>query len=121
MLQYGLAGVCARLIGFVQDLQVVGAGIHTCYHVAPYEGHVRLGERLNADTPGDRDKKTMPEHPPNEGGVVISGEIEVTAGDPTSILNVGDARLFTSREPHRFRTIGDRPAVVTSACRPPYL
>ncbi|THD72568.1 4-aminobutyrate--2-oxoglutarate transaminase [Thalassobius vesicularis] len=32
---------------------------HTCFHVAPYEGYVRLAERLNAATPGDFVKKTM--------------------------------------------------------------
>lgn len=32
---------------------------HTCFHVAPYEGYVRLAERLNAVTPGDFAKKTM--------------------------------------------------------------
>lgn len=32
---------------------------HTCFHVAPYEGYVRLAERLNASTPGDFAKKTM--------------------------------------------------------------
>ena len=32
---------------------------HSCFHVAPYEGYVRLAERLNAATPGDFPKKTM--------------------------------------------------------------
>ena len=32
---------------------------HTCFHVAPYEGYVRLAERLNAATPGEFAKKTM--------------------------------------------------------------
>lgn len=32
---------------------------HTCFHVAPYEGYLRLAERLNAATPGDFDKKSM--------------------------------------------------------------
>lgn len=32
---------------------------HTCFHVAPFEGYVRLAERLNAATPGDFKKKTM--------------------------------------------------------------
>ena len=32
---------------------------HTCFHVAPYEGYVKLAERLNDSTPGDFDKKTM--------------------------------------------------------------
>jgi len=32
---------------------------HTCFHVAPYESYIRLGERLNKLTPGDAPKKTM--------------------------------------------------------------
>lgn len=32
---------------------------HTCFHVAPYEGYLKLAERLNASTPGSFDKKTM--------------------------------------------------------------
>ena len=32
---------------------------HTCFHVAPYEGYIRLAERLNAMTPGDFVKKTV--------------------------------------------------------------
>ncbi len=32
---------------------------HTCFQVAPYEGYVRLAERLNAAAPGDFIKKTM--------------------------------------------------------------
>lgn len=36
-----------------------GAFTHTCFHVAPYEGYLRLAERLNAATPGAFAKKTM--------------------------------------------------------------
>ncbi|SIO50798.1 4-aminobutyrate aminotransferase apoenzyme [Rhodovulum sp. ES.010] len=32
---------------------------HTCFHVAPYEGYVKLAERLNSSTPGAFEKKTM--------------------------------------------------------------
>lgn len=32
---------------------------HTCFHVAPFEGYVRLAERLNGLTPGDFPKKSM--------------------------------------------------------------
>lgn len=32
---------------------------HTCFHVAPYEGYIRLAERLNASAPGDFAKKSM--------------------------------------------------------------
>lgn len=33
--------------------------VHTCFHVVPYEGYVRLAEELNARTPGSHEKKTM--------------------------------------------------------------
>ncbi len=32
---------------------------HTCFHVAPYEGYIRLAERLNEIAPGDFPKKSM--------------------------------------------------------------
>ncbi|MEK0082878.1 4-aminobutyrate--2-oxoglutarate transaminase [Benzoatithermus flavus] len=32
---------------------------HTCFHVGPFEGYIRLAERLNALAPGDAPKKTM--------------------------------------------------------------
>jgi transcriptional regulator with XRE-family HTH domain len=56
-----------------------------------------------------------------EGGVVISGEIEITVDGEVRVLKAGDAYLFNSRKPHRFRNVGDRSAVVVSACTPPYL
>lgn len=71
--------------------------------------------------PGADTGETMIEHEANEGGIVIEGEIEVTVGDTTRVLKAGDAYLFNSREPHRFRNISDRPARVVSACTPPYL
>jgi len=33
--------------------------LHLCFSVTPYEGYVRLAERLNAITPGDFPKKTL--------------------------------------------------------------
>ncbi len=63
----------------------------------------------------------MIEHEAHEGGFVISGELEVTLGSEVSVLKAGDAYLFDSRVPHRFRNISDRPCEVISACTPPYL
>lgn len=63
----------------------------------------------------------MIEHEASEGGIVISGELEVTVGGNVRVLKTGDAYLFNSRQPHRFRNISDRPAEVISACTPPYL
>lgn len=71
--------------------------------------------------PGADTGETMLEHFSHEGGIVISGEIEITVGDRVQILKAGDAYLFDSRLPHRFRNVGDRRAEVISACTPPYL
>lgn len=70
----------------------------------------------NADT-----GEEMLEHVASEGGIIVSGEIELTVGDRIQILKAGDSYLFDSREPHRFRNISDRPTTVISACTPPYL
>jgi 4-aminobutyrate aminotransferase/(S)-3-amino-2-methylpropionate transaminase len=37
----------------------LGAFTHGCFHVTPYEGYLRLAERLNALVPGAFPKKTM--------------------------------------------------------------
>lgn len=71
--------------------------------------------------PGADTGEAMIEHEASEGGIVVSGEIEITLGHETRILKAGDAYLFNSREPHRFRNVSDRPAEVISACTPPYL
>lgn len=77
-----------------------------------------LQERYEAGADTGED---MIEHEASEGGIVISGELEVTVGDETRILKAGDAYLFNSRQPHRFRNVSDRAAEVISACTPPYL
>jgi transcriptional regulator with XRE-family HTH domain len=64
---------------------------------------------------------TMLEHSAHEGGVVVSGSLEVTVGTGAHLLQTGDAYLFDSRLPHRFRNPGSKDAVVISACTPPYL
>lgn len=65
--------------------------------------------------------KSMLQHESEEGGIVIEGEIELTVGESRQILGPGDAYLFDSRIPHRFRNIGTKPCVLISACTPPYL
>jgi transcriptional regulator with XRE-family HTH domain len=61
----------------------------------------------------------MLSHEGEEGGVVISGEVEVTIGDEVRVLGPGDAYYFESRLPHRFRNVGDGEAVLVSASTPP--
>lgn len=71
--------------------------------------------------PGADTGEQLLEHAAREGGIVVAGEIEVTVGAERTVLKAGDGYLFDSRLPHRFRNIGDREAVVVSACTPPYL
>lgn len=71
--------------------------------------------------PGADTGVTMLKHDSHEGGVVLSGELEITVGDQIRVLGAGEAYLFDSRIPHRFRNLGPERCVVVSACTPPYL
>lgn len=63
--------------------------------------------------------RVMYQHDGEEGGVVISGRIEITVGEDRRILSAGDAYYFDSQKPHRFRQVGPDPCVIISACTPP--
>lgn len=71
--------------------------------------------------PGADTGRSGLEHKAHEGGIVVSGEIEITVGPSRRVLRKGDAYLFDSSQPHRFRNIGAEPAEIISACTPPYL
>lgn len=58
-------------------------------------------------------------HEGEEGGIVLSGRLEVTVDDERRILGPGDAYYFESNRAHRFRCIGPNPCEVVSACTPP--
>ncbi len=60
-------------------------------------------------------------HESEEIGIVISGEIEITVGEQIQALKTGDAYLFDSRIPHRFRNRGNEECIIVSACTPPTL
>lgn len=69
--------------------------------------------------PGADSGEEMLEHDGEEGGVVISGRIEITVDGEVGVLGAGDAYYFDSRLPHRFRNIGDETCVIVSASTPP--
>lgn len=71
--------------------------------------------------PGADTGKSLLQHASSEGGFIVEGELEVTVGDEVRILKAGEAYLFDSRIPHRFRNRSDRRTIVISACTPPYL
>jgi transcriptional regulator with XRE-family HTH domain len=70
--------------------------------------------RPKADTGAD-----MLSHKGEEGGVIVSGRIELTVGGQSRVLGPGDAYYFASAVPHRFRNIGDQPCELISASTPP--
>ncbi len=57
-------------------------------------------------------------HEGEEGGIVLSGRLEVTVDGERRILGAGDAYYFESRRPHRFRCVGPKPCEVVSVCTP---
>jgi transcriptional regulator with XRE-family HTH domain len=70
--------------------------------------------RPGADTGTD-----MLSHKGEEGGVVISGQIELTVGGQTRVLGPGDAFYFDSTVPHRFQNPGTDVCEIISASTPP--
>jgi transcriptional regulator with XRE-family HTH domain len=69
--------------------------------------------------PGADTGKVPLVHEGEEGGIVLSGRLEVTVEEERRILGPGDAYYFESRRPHRFRCVGPVPCEVISACTPP--
>jgi transcriptional regulator with XRE-family HTH domain len=70
--------------------------------------------RPKADTGAD-----MLSHKGEEGGVIVSGRIELTVGGQSRVLGPGDAYYFASAVPHRFRNLGEQPCELISASTPP--
>ncbi|MBB2166794.1 cupin domain-containing protein [Gluconacetobacter aggeris] len=69
--------------------------------------------------PGSDTGKVPLIHDGEEGGIILSGRLEVTVDDERKILGPGDAYYFESRRPHRFRCVGSEACQVISACTPP--
>ena len=69
--------------------------------------------------PGADTGPTMIRHEGEEGGIIISGELEVQVLGVKKKLRAGDAYQFSSHLPHRFRNIGKTRCRLISACTPP--
>lgn len=69
--------------------------------------------------PGADTGKTMLHHEGEEGGIILTGCIEITVGHQQRILQSGDAYYFDSRQTHRFRNVGEEECQIISVCSPP--
>lgn len=111
-----------ELVELASDIPAVRKGTLSLRQVGDLRGRslqvLHETYQPGADTGTGRN---MLQHESEEGGIVIEGEIELTVGDQKQILKPGDAYLFDSRIPHRFRNIGNKPCILVSACTPPYL
>ncbi|MER8772192.1 cupin domain-containing protein [Mesorhizobium sp. M0960] len=58
-------------------------------------------------------------HAAQEGGMILTGMVEVTVGDQKKILKAGDGYYFDSRLPHRFRNVHEGHSEILSAITPP--
>ncbi|MEM1175609.1 MAG: cupin domain-containing protein [Pseudomonadota bacterium] len=59
------------------------------------------------------------QHEGEECGLILSGQLTVTVGDETRVLNPGDAYYFRSDQPHSFENRHNEACEVISACTPP--
>lgn len=59
-------------------------------------------------------------HSGEEGGIILSGRLEVTIGHETRVLGPGESYLFPSQLRHRFYNPGPEVCVLVSANTPPF-
>jgi transcriptional regulator with XRE-family HTH domain len=69
--------------------------------------------------PGADTGRVLLTHDGEEGGIIVSGRLEVTVDNQRRVLSPGEAYYFSSKKPHRFRNVGDGPCELISACTPP--
>ncbi len=115
-----LPGVATEVFYRAESLTEIGGGEGISYRQigSAKSGHALqiLSERyeIGADT-----GMIMLEHEGEEGGVILTGRLEVTVGEASRILGAGDAYYFNSRLPHRFRNAGNEICTLVSSCSPP--
>jgi len=109
----------ARAFYRAGELTEIGSGAVSYRQVGPGNAETKLQLLYERYEVGADTGRTLIRHDAEEGGIIISGHLEVTVGDQTQMLGPGDAYLFNSRIPHRFRNTGKEPCVLVTACTPP--
>jgi transcriptional regulator with XRE-family HTH domain len=69
--------------------------------------------------PGSDTGDAMITHEGEEGGVVLSGQVEITVGEQVRVLGPGESYYFECQRPHRFRNVGNGDVIIVSASTPP--
>lgn len=115
-----LPGMKSEVFYRAQDLTEISGGEGISYRQI---GSAKAGHALQilfesyevgADT-----GMMMLQHEGEEGAVILTGRLEVTVGESTRVLGAGDAYYFNSRQPHRFRNVGNEVCTLVSSCSPP--
>lgn len=101
------------------ELSEIGSGPISYLQVGSDLSESQLQILYERYDPGADTGQSMLSHDAEEGGIVLQGRLELTIGDEVQVLSAGDAYLFNSRLPHRFRNIGNEECLVVSACTPP--
>ena len=102
-----------------EDLTQIGSGAISFLQVGSNLANRRLQILYERYAPGADTGNSMLSHDAEEGGVILSGHLEVTVGESSRVLGPGDAFLFDSRTPHRFRNTGSKECVLVTVCTPP--
>lgn len=103
------------------ELVELGEGEVSLRLVAAHRPGRRMAILHETYEPGADTGAEMLSHAGEEGGVVVSGRVEVTIAGQTRVLGPGDAYYFSSAMPHRFRNRGRERCEIISASSPPTL
>ncbi|KUJ80226.1 XRE family transcriptional regulator [Microbulbifer flavimaris] len=100
------------------ELPEAGCGNVECRLLGAPEASQGLSIRYTVYPPGECSGPELQSGDGEEGGIIVSGHLEVTVGGEVSLLGPGDAYFFSSRRPHRFRNPGEVDCVLVSASAP---
>ncbi|MDR5903084.1 MULTISPECIES: cupin domain-containing protein [Halomonas] len=109
----------AQMFYRAEELTEIGDGHLSFRLVAARRPERQLSIIHERYPPGADTGEEMLEHDGEEGGVIVSGEIEITVNGESRVLGAGDGYYFESRLPHRFRNLGKEECVIVSANTPP--
>jgi len=101
------------------ELSEIGSGLISYRQVGTDLSDSNLQILYERYEPGADTGQSMLSHEAEEGGIILTGRLEVTVGEQVRTLSTGDAYRFNSRLPHRFRNTGSEDCVLVSACTPP--